>query len=184
MASPEKIRVSEEEYLATMTGEKPSLEYVNGEIFRKPLTKEPHLVLADEILAAFRHYRAKVGGMSGPEPTVDLSDGEDRRYRVPDTAYWGPGRERTGGVFVPPTALVEIRSEGQSLGELRTKCREYRAGGVDVCWLIDTQTRSVEVFDAKSDGAMLAPDTALETTAMPGFHLPLVELWDALGDEA
>ena len=65
MAMPLKVRVSEEEYLATMTGEKPSLEFVNGEVFQKPLTKSDHLLIADELLGALRDYRRTAGGRSG-----------------------------------------------------------------------------------------------------------------------
>lgn len=180
MSAPVRIRVREEDYLANMTGEKPSLEFVNGEVFAKPLTKEPHLLLADEVLAAFRVYRKVAGGMSGPEGTVNLSSGSDRRYRVPDAAYWGPDRKRTGSVFVPPTAAIEIRSEGQAMDDLRAKCREYRERGVDVCWLIDPGARSVEVFDSARDGDQLQPGASLESAAMPGFALALDELWQAL----
>lgn len=37
MTAPVKVRVSEEEYLATMTDEKPSLEFVNGDNCDSPL---------------------------------------------------------------------------------------------------------------------------------------------------
>jgi Uma2 family endonuclease len=180
MTAPVKVRVSEEEYLATMTGEKPSLEFVNGEVFQKPMTKESHLLVVDEVLAALRAYRQRTGGMSGPEGTVNLSLGPDRRYRVPDAAYWGPDRPRTGGVFVPPTAAIEVRSEGQSMAELRDKCREYLARGVDVCWLIDPDAQVVEAFEGDADGAPLPPDGVLVSAHLPGFELPVSELWASL----
>jgi len=180
MATPVKVRVSEEEYLATMTGEKPSLEFVNGEVFQKPMARQSHVLATDEFLAAFRTHRKQYGGMSGPEATVNVSRGPDRRYRVPDAAHWGPNVERTGDVFLAPTAAVEVLSQGQMMGALRDKCREYLERGVLVCWLIDPDQRVAEVFESGRDGERLAPDGAFESRHLPGFRLTLAELWAAL----
>jgi Uma2 family endonuclease len=165
-----------------MTGEKPALEFINGEVYAKPLVKRAHLLTVDEVLAALREYRRRVGGVSGPEGTVDLSIGSDRRYRVPDAAYWAPERQGTEAVFGPPTAAVEVRSEGQTLDELRAKCREYRARGVDVCWLIDPGARHVEIFDSAHDATPLPKGGDMESAHLPGFRLALDALWGPLGD--
>jgi Uma2 family endonuclease len=174
------VRVTEDDYLATMTGEKPALEFINGEVYAKPLVKRSHLLIVDEVLAALREYRRRVGGLSGPEGTVDLSRGGDRRYRVPDAAYWAPDRQGSDPVFGPPTVAVEVRSQGQTIQELRAKCREYRERGVEVCWLIDPDARVVEAFDGERDAALIATAGALESPALPGFRLTLEILWQAL----
>ena len=66
------------------------------------------------------------------------------------------------------------------MAELRRKCRAFRANGVDCCWLIDPYARNIEVFEDSRDGALLAPDEALETPVMPGFSIPQSDLWAAM----
>jgi Uma2 family endonuclease len=163
-----------------MTGEKPALEFINGEVYAKPLVKRAHLLIVDEVLAALREYRRRAGGVSGPEGTVDLSSGGDRRYRVPDAAYWSRERQGTEPVFRPPNAIVEVRSEGQAWDELREKCREFRARGVDVCWLIEPDRRLVELFDNEHDATPIPTGGALESVSLPGFRLTLDTLWRSL----
>jgi Uma2 family endonuclease len=172
--------MSEEEYLATMTGEKPPYEFVNGEVFQKPLPKRPHGIAAKIFSRHLDRYELEFGGSWIPDPTVNQSEPGVRRYRVPDIAYWAPGRPQGDSVFFPPTLAIEILSEGQTMDDLRDKCREYRARGADVCWLVDPDRRVVEVFEAARDGERRAADDILESAHLPGFRLLLKDLWAAL----
>jgi Uma2 family endonuclease len=83
----------------------------------------------------------------------------------------------------PPTLGVEVRSEGQSLAFLREKCRYYRDHGVDTAWLIDPLGRRAELFEAGREGVELPGDGVLTSAAMPGFALPLADLWRVLEQE-
>ncbi len=179
MTAPVRVRVSEEEYLATMTDEKPSLEFVNGEVFQKPMTKRNHNEAAMALYDALRDFKKRRGGYVTWEATTNLSRDEDLRYRVPDLSYWAPGRpvSEPNEVFSPPTLAVEIRSEGQSMSSLREKCREYRSRGIDVCWVIDPTRRTVEVFEEGREGVELSEDGVLNTDLIPGFSLPISDLW-------
>ena len=64
--------------------------------------------------------------------------------------------------------------------ELREKSRYYRSHGVDAVWLIDPEGRTAEVFEAGCEGVLLPGDGALEAAALPGFSLPLSELFAVL----
>ena len=172
--------MTEEEFLAKYADELPSYEFVNGEVTQKPMTKETHFLLADEMSGQLRDYRRRVGGRSGQEPTVNFSDNLSRIYRVPDVAYWAPTKQRGGEIFMPPTLAVEVPSPGQTMRELREKCRFMRAGGTDVCWLVDPLRRAVEVFDDARDGETLSAPAVLESPHMPGFRLALDDLFSVL----
>ncbi len=51
-------------------------------------------------------------------------------------------------------------------------------------WLIDPVRRTAEIFGDGQDGAVLTPpDGVLVSSAMPGFALPLNELFSALDPE-
>jgi Uma2 family endonuclease len=180
MTTPVKVRVSEEEYLATMTGEKPSLEFVNGEVFRKPMTKKSHNEAAMALYDALRAHRRRAGGYVTWEATTNISASDDRRYRVPNLSYWTRDADvaQPDDVYLPPTLAIEIRSEGQTLRDLRDKCREYRSRGVEACWLIDPGRRTVEVFEAGRDGETVPADGMLESAAVPGFSMAVSDLWE------
>ncbi len=180
MTTTPRLLMTEEEFLAKYADELPSYEFVNGEVTQKPMTKNTHFRLADEIGGQLREYRRRAGGMSGQEPTIDFSQGATRIYRVPDVAYWAPAKEYGGEIMLPPTLAVEIPSPGQTIRELRAKCRFMRAGGVEVCWLVDPDRRTVEVFDDAQDSRTLSAPAVLESPHMPGFRLPLDELFSVL----
>ncbi len=165
----------EDEYLA-LPEEKPYLEYIDGMVLQKPMPNEHHGLLAEELIIEIGLYRRRHGGSSGPERRVRLPDGSG--YRLPDAAYWAPNRA-TGDDSVPSLA-VEVRSPGQTPAELRRKCRSFRANGVDVCWLVDPASLTVEVFEGELDGAPLSADATLQTPVMPGFSLSLTELFAVL----
>ena len=179
MTAPVKVRVSEEEYLATMTDEKPSLEFVNGEVFQKPMTKRTHQDVSKRIVEALWHLERRQQGYLSYESTTNFSQGDDRRYRVPDVAFWATNRPvvQPNDIYFPPTLAIEIRSARQSMEGLREKCREYRLRGVDVCWLIDPHNRTVEVYDERRDGALVNPDGILQCGQLPGFTFPVESLW-------
>lgn len=182
MTAPVRVRVSEEEYLATMTGEKPSLEFVNGEVFQKPMTKKDHQDVSKRIVALMYELERRKLGYFAWETTTNLSEGADRRYRVPDIAFWASGRvvAQPDNVYLPPTLAVEIRSEGQSMRSLRDKCREYRSRGIEVCWLIDPIQRSVEVFEEGREGVEIEAGAVLASEKIPGFSMPIADLWAEL----
>ena len=178
------LRMSEEEFLAKWADLKPSYEFVNGEVTQKPMTKLSHMRAAQTLSYTLEVYRrGGAGGEVGPDPTVNLSRSSDRRYRAPDVAYWAHGRPLSQGeILLPPTLAVEIMSPGQTFLAMRAKCREYRQRGVDVVWLVSTSRRTVEVFEGERDGEVLMGAGTLESAHLPGFTLPLTELFGSLDD--
>lgn len=79
-----------------------------------------------------------------------------------------------------PTVAVEVRSPDESMASQRAKCRLYRQSGVPVVWLVDPRTRTVEIFEDDRDGTVLRIGDTLTTPHLPGFSLPLAELFAVL----
>jgi Uma2 family endonuclease len=172
-------RMTVAEYLA-LPEEKPYLEYINGEVCPKVAPDRGHSDIADAILGALWEYRKEHGGRSAVEGRVRFDDPSDTRYLLPDVAYYAPGRPRGDRIMTPPTLAVEIRSPEQSIEAQRDKCRFYRAHGVEAAWLVDPQERTVEVFEGSIDGRVLASGEILRSEHLPGFRLPLSDLFAAL----
>ncbi|MCZ2109207.1 MAG: Uma2 family endonuclease, partial [Dehalococcoidia bacterium] len=100
-------------------------------------------------------------------------------YRLPDVSYWSsPSRPANDSV---PTLAIEVRSPGQTMGELREKCRFFRRNGVQVAWLADLESRTVEVFEEERDAEALTAPAVLTSLALPGFALDLAGLFGVLG---
>lgn len=170
------VRMTPEQYLA-LPEEKPYLEYVDGMVLQKPMPTKPHSKLAGKIITRIDIWIESYGGEVGPEARTRA--GELPNYRVPDDSFWEPGYKGSDDL---PTLAVEVRSPDQTLAELRRKCRFFRENGTFACWLIDPNSRTVEIFEGERDGERLGPDEILESACMPGFSLPLAQLFAVLDD--
>ncbi len=98
----------------------------------------------------------------------------------PTCLFFAPGADTSRDAL--PTLAIETRSPDQAGSELRTKCRFFRQNGVAACWLLDPKTRTAEIFEGDRDGERLGADGVLETACMPGFSLPLRELFAVLDE--
>lgn len=168
--------MSEAEFL-TRIHEKPSLEFIDGVIYRKPVAGRRHSKLTQRLDHEIYIYAQQHGGWGGPEVHVNFSEEFHRVYRVPDISYWTPDKpDNDSDIPLPPTLAIEVRSPDQSMNELREKCTFMLDGGVDVCWLVDPQSRSVEIFEGEA-ARTLGDDSVLQSAALPGFSLPIAELF-------
>jgi len=172
------VRMTPEQYLA-LPEEKPYLEYVDGMVVQKPMVNSAHAKLAALLAMQLGLYTRRVGGGHvGVEARTAV--GSLPNYRLPDVTYWAPGRP--SGDDSLPTLAVEVRSPGQTAAELRAKCRFFQRNGVDACWLVDPEARTVEVFEGGQDGGVLSESATLTSAHLSGFALPLRELFAVLDD--
>lgn len=155
--------------------EKPYLEYIDGVVRQKPMTKASHRRIVQKLDAMFDHYIGQHGGDAGPEGNVDLPSSGN--YLLPDTAYWAP--DIPSGDDSIPTVVVEVRSPSQTLASQRRKCGVFLAEGVLECWLIDPEARTFEVI-TREGSRTLGPSETLTSPAMPGFELDLATLFAVL----
>ena len=167
-------RMSEAEYLA-LPEEKPYLEYVDGLVLQKPMPNDDHAALIAELALILGLYRRGHGGRVRVEMRTRFPNGS---FRIPDASYWAPGQP--SGDDSIPTLAVEVRSPGQTMDELRAKCRFYRRNGVGVCWLIDPESRTAESFEGEADGLASGIEEELRSVLLPGFTLVLKDLFAVL----
>ena len=125
-----------------------------------------------------------LGILSGPDGTYELIAG---LVRLPDLAFvsWNrlPGR-RLPDEPVPnvvPDLAAEVLSASNTLGEMARKRSEYFKAGVRLVWEIDPRARTVRVYTSETIYTDLsATDTLDGGTVLPGFTLPLVDLFAEL----
>ena len=93
-----------------------------------------------------------------------------------------PARVRFRPVPDTATEAVEVLSAGNTPVEMARKRQDYFAAGVQVVWQVDPHARTVQVFTAPEQSTVLHEAQTLEgDTVLPGFTLPLQELFSKLG---
>ena len=143
-------------------------------------------ILAGATLAALRSFvmPRQLGVVSGESGMMRLFAG---LVRIPDVAFvsWDhiPGR-RVPSEPVPqlaPSIAVEVLSESNTRGEMERKRREYFKAGVEVVWIVDPESRTVDVYTSLQKLITLTEMDTLDGGAvLPGFTLPLRDLFSEL----
>ncbi|MDY7014730.1 MAG: Uma2 family endonuclease [Cyanobacteriota bacterium] len=87
-------------------------------------------------------------------------------------------KQRKGFAPLCPDFVVELRSESDSLTQLRSKMQEYMDNGARLGWLLDPQNRQVEIYRRGVAVEVLENPTTLSgEEVLPGFILNLRRVW-------
>lgn len=83
--------------------------------------------------------------------------------------------------YIPlcPDFVLELRSPSDALTTIEAKLREYIANGARLGWLLDPETRTVQVY--RPDQAVETrtnPETLAGDSVLPGFTLDLRHIWE------
>jgi Uma2 family endonuclease len=82
-----------------------------------------------------------------------------------------------------PAFAIELRSRSDRLPVLRAKMQEYVANGAKLGWMIDPETRTVEVYrPTREPESLTGIDSICGEGPVEGFVLDLTAVWDPLVD--
>ncbi|NEQ46890.1 MAG: Uma2 family endonuclease [Leptolyngbya sp. SIOISBB] len=106
--------------------------------------------------------------------------------RSPDAAWVRRERwealtpeQREGFAPLCPDFIVELRSKTDRLKVLQAKMQEYLENGTQLGWLIDPQTRRVEIYRSGQAVEVLEnPEILSGESVLPGFTLALKRIWN------
>lgn len=116
--------------------------------------------------------------MTGADGGYYISD-ED--YFVPDVAYISKERQpelpRKGFNPIPPDLAVEVVSPTDSYSEVARKVAVYLRGGTRLVWGGDPETPSVAVHTTAGTQTFGLNDTLDGGEALPGFALPIKDIF-------
>jgi Uma2 family endonuclease len=191
--APDRVRfrpapgtATEEDVLAIRhSPERRLCELVDGVLVEKAMGfRESYLAgILITLLWAFVRPR-NLGIVTGADGMMRLFPG---LVRIPDVAFlsWNrfPNRHVPTEPIpdVAPDLAVEVLSAGNTAREMARKRQDYFAAGVHLVWQVDPRTRTVEVFTAPAQSTILHEIHVLDGgTVLPGFTLPLQELFAAL----
>jgi Uma2 family endonuclease len=128
--------------------------------------------------------RHRLGVVAGEAGMMRLWPG---RVRIPDLSFasWErlPNRRwpnKPIADFAPDLA-VEVLSKSNTRREMAGKLREYFEAGVRLVWYVDPKKQVVTVYTAPDQSTVLRIDDTLDGgDVLPGFALPLRDLFDAI----
>ena len=104
--------------------------------------------------------------------------------REPDIAYFSAARlppnvRITGYAEVPPDLVVEIVSPSDTRREVRDKARMWLSYGVALVWVVQPDTRTVDVYEPDQAVVSLTDQDTLDgSEVLPGFTCPISDIFN------
>jgi len=152
-------------------------ELDEGELITLTRPGTDHGRIERRLLMVLQAYLdARGGGEAfGPDILFVLSP---NTKRAPDVSVVlreiGSVKEITGA----PEIAAEILSPSNTRRAMHRKLSQFFAAGCQLAWIIDPQTRTVEVWESPAGPShTLRESDALETTLLPGFTYPIAKLF-------
>ena len=186
---PPAVGLTDEQfYQLCVANEERRLEFTaNGELIIMPPTGgESGIRNSDlNLQLGLWNRQTKLGKVFDSSTEFRLPNGAKR---CPDASWvlrerWEalPRDDRKRFPPLCPDVVVELRSETDSLEQLRSKMREYRTNGARLGWLIDPQTPLVEIYRPAVEVETVnfsldEPPTLSGEDVLPGFVLDLAPI--------
>jgi Uma2 family endonuclease len=164
-------------------------ELVEGRLVRVPPSCSAASLVAVTLLLSIGAFvrRHKLGICLGEGGGVRTRRNPDT-VRAPDISFISKERIPPGGLppryYVDsPDLAVEVLSPSDRFVNVLRKVQEYLAAGTRLVWVIIPAERSAVVFRPGAAPRILSGDATLDgEDVLPGFTLPLADLWDELAD--
>ncbi|MHB2017776.1 MAG: Uma2 family endonuclease [Candidatus Xenobia bacterium] len=172
--------VSLEEFLR-WPEEKPYLEYINGAVNEKAMGNAEHSLLQLELGRLLARWDAE--GFVMTEPRCLLQAHGRTQVVLPDVAWFRAGTlilNARKQAIVAPQLAVEVVSPDDSYSRVEEKVAVYLEAGSPLVWVVDPTPRKVTVHRKGGSPVVLTGDASLQDPLLPGFSLPLPELFRKL----
>ena len=179
------MRMTAEEYMAWDGPRGTNL--VEGEVIM-PQPRNVHQYVLADLYMALRLWREAGEGRGLVTLPIDVSLDEVNVY-APDVLWYRQGRDRLEPDVAPqplPDIAAEIRSPSTWRYDVGAKKAAYERFGLPELWLVDTAASEVLVFRrSKPQAAVfdvaleLAGDDTLTSPLLPGFALPIADIFAA-----
>lgn len=165
-------------------------EIIGGDLFVSKQPSLEHQYACIEVSSALHSWSKATGrGRAFTTPGLVFAEDDD----VAPDVIWisherlASGRDGAGHLRVAPDLTVEVLSPGSTneRRDRKLKLTLYSRQGVREYWIVDPQHRRVQVFrrdalELTITSTLLDGDT-LSSPLLPGFGLPVSDLWEPTG---
>lgn len=184
----EKTRCTPEDLLTMRDGD--LYELVDGELVERNMGGKSSWI-GGELHGNLWSFNkdARLGWVFPADASYQCFQEDPTRVRRPDTSFirFGrlPGEQPPDGhIRTVPDLAVEVVSPNDLYSEVRTKVEEYLRAGVRLVWVIDPDTRSVDVRRADGSVSQLGEkDELTGEDVLPGFRCAVRDLFPPLPAE-
>jgi Uma2 family endonuclease len=178
MTADVKLMTAEE--LAAMPDDGNRYELVNGELIAMAPSFARHGMIAGAIAVSLGHHvkTNRLGAVLVADAGFVLTRGPDT-VRAPDAAFVRKGRAIEDAFLSgAPDLAVEVLSSGDRAKQVQAKVGDYLRAGARMVIVIDPRTETAVVHTAASTTRLSIDDTLDGGDVVPGWRLPLRELFE------
>lgn len=176
-------KITPEDLLRLPDGE--AYELIDGQLRKKDVSYLSS-TLAMEIAISLGGFvrQHKLGRLSGSDSSFQCFPDDPDKVRRPDAAYISYARLTEemylapGHTTVCPELIIEVISPNDLAAEVDLKIRDWFAAGAIVVWSVHPEIQRVHVH--RANGAIEVfgiADTMTSEDVLPGFRMPLAELF-------
>ena len=176
-------KLTYEEYLETPEI-KARYDIVDGEMIMAPAPTVRHQVILGQLFSLLNPFvKEHQLGVVLFAPFDMLIQRDPLRIRQPDLIFVSNERadileDRVQG---PPNLAADILSPSNTRSDIESKLSDYGSLGVDECWLVSPEARTVEVLQLE-EGAwnrlfIRGLGDQVESVVLPGLALPVSQLF-------
>jgi Uma2 family endonuclease len=153
-------------------------EYVGGEVRDKPIPNDLHadclVILGAALLAYGRTHNA---GRPHSEWHHRFGPQSDTRVYLPDMVFVAGPKEIADYADRASAIMIEILSPEQRFNDLLDRVHFYLGNGARSVWIVDPEGCSIDVCKPDWRVCRFRGDDRLTDPLLPGFSLPLRELF-------
>ena len=172
---------TEADYLA-LVNQDIGCELVDGVIVKKPMAFQESAIAAYLIIMMGQYVLAhRLGIITTEKGTIRFSA---KQQREPDVAFTSWDRFPPDGVSsdaiskVIPNLCVEVLSPSNNRKEMKIKREVYFQAGVELVWMVDPDSETVDVYTSEGDFTTLTNADMLDGgVVLPSFTLPVANLF-------
>ena len=187
MVVQERLMTAEE--FGAMPDDGVRRELVKGRLIEMPPPKPRHNILADRFWMFLNTFiESHDLGFAATELGCKLTSNPDT-IRIPDVGFVSKQRLPNPNLdeYIPlaPDLAVEIVSPNDIATEVNDKIEEYFRAGSHLVWVVYPRRPEVYVYSGSSTNVqIIGIDGTLDgEDVLPGFTLPLREIFKGLGEQ-
>jgi len=166
--------------------DRPMPELIDGELVeREPMGQEADGIGCKVIALLMAYSGAMMPGLvNGAQGSFQIFPDDPNKVRIPDVSFTRrdrlpEGKPARGHGRVAPDLAVEVISPNDIASDVQRKIRDFLDAGIPLIWVVNPDTRDVQVIRADGTGALLKVGDTLDGGAiLPGFSCPVAALFE------
>lgn len=182
MATITQTRYTPEDLLTI--DDRPMPELVDGQLLDREMGQKADAIAATVLALLWNFVKENnLGLVNGSQGGYQIFPDDPNKVRIPDVSFTRKDRVPLSGPAeghgrVAPDLVVEVTSPNDSFPMVQAKLNDYLAAGVALIWVVEPESRTVQVYRHDQSGVRLFPTDVLDgEDVLPGFRSEVAALF-------